>query len=163
MLKQSHLNFVGNVEAKEVYRGNSEVIVCDGFTGNIALKISESMAEMIEKSLRNMFTANLRTKLAYLLIKPYFQTFKKTVDYSEYGGALLLGVNGICVISHGSSSSKAIKNAIKQADEFVNNKVNQHIQEDLEFNLKAITKPLKKGKFWKQLKNSISFPTDKDT
>ncbi len=163
MLKQSHLNFIGNVEAKEVYHGNAEVIVCDGFTGNIALKISESLAEMIEKSLRNMFTTNMRTKMAYLLIKSYFKLFKKTVDYSEYGGAPLLGINGICVISHGSSSPKAIKNAIKQADEFINNKVNQHIQEDLEFNLKAISKPPQKGKFWKQLKDSISFPNDKET
>ena len=163
MLKRSHLNFVGNVEAKEVYRGSSEVIVCDGFTGNIALKISESLAEMIEKGLHNMFTSNLRTKLAYMLMKPYFRVFKKTVDYSEYGGAPLLGINGICIISHGSSSPKAIKNAIKQADEFIKNKVNQHIEEDLEFNLKAITKSPKKGKFWKQLKDSISFPNEKET
>mgnify|MGYP001322087595 FL=1 len=163
MLKQSHLNFVGNVEAKEVYRGNAEVIVCDGFTGNIALKISESLAEMIEKSLRDLFASNLRTKFAYLLMKPFFRIFKKTIDYSEYGGAPLLGINGICIISHGSSSPKAIKNAIKQADEFIKNKVNQHIQEDLKFNLKALAKPAKKGKFWKQLKDSISFPADKET
>lgn len=163
MLKQSHLNFIGNVEAKEVYRGNAEVIVCDGFTGNIALKISESLAEMIEKNLRNMFASNLRTKLAYKLMEPYFRIFKKTIDYSEYGGAPLLGINGTCIISHGSSSPKAIKNAIKQADEFINNKVNQHIQEDLKYNLKTIAKPTKKGRFWKQLRNSIPFPSDKET
>lgn len=163
MLKQSHLNFIGNVEAKEVYRGNAEVIVCDGFTGNIALKISESLAEMIEKNLRNMFASNLRTKLAYKLMEPYFRIFKKTVDYSEYGGAPLLGINGTCIISHGSSSPKAIKNAIKQADEFINNKVNQHIQEDLKYNLKTVATPTKKGRFWKQLRNSIPFPSDKET
>ncbi len=163
MLKQSQLNFLGNVEAKEVYRGNADVIVCDGFTGNIALKISESLAEMIEKSLRDMFSSNLRTKLAYKLMEPHFRTFKKTVDYSEYGGAPLLGINGICIIAHGSSSAKAIKNAIKQANEYVNNKVNQHIQEDMELNLKAIGKDTKKGRFWKQLKGSIPFSAEKET
>lgn len=162
MLKQSHLNFIGNVEAKEVYRGYAEVIVCDGFTGNIALKISESLAEMIEKSLHNMFSTNLRTKFAYFLMKPYFRVFKKTVDYSEYGGAPLLGINGTCLIAHGSSSAKAIKNAIKQADDFIKNSVNKHIQEDLEENLKAVIKPSKKGKFWRQIKDSIPFPTDKE-
>ncbi len=162
MLKQSHLNFIGNIEAKEVYRGKADVIVCDGFTGNIALKISESLAEMIEKNLRHMFVTNLRTKLAFMLMKPYFRAFKKKVDYSEYGGAPLLGINGICIISHGSSSPKAIKNAIKQAEEFTNNKVNHHIQKDLEFNLKTVVFPKRKGKFWKHLKDSISFPAEKE-
>lgn len=162
LLKHSHINFIGNVEAKEVYRGYADVIVCDGFTGNIALKISESLAEMIEKSLRQMFVSNLRTKIAYKLMEPYFRSFKKTVDYSEYGGAPLLGINGICIVSHGSSSPKAIKNAIKQADDFINNKVNQRIQEDLEFNLKAVAKHAKKGRFWKQIKDSITFPGDSE-
>lgn len=158
MLKKSPINFIGNVEAKEVYRGYADVVVCDGFTGNIALKISESLAEMIEISLRNMFLSNLRTKLAYKLMEPYFRSFKKKLDPTEYGGALLLGINGICIISHGSSSAKAIKNAIKQAEESIINKVNLHIQEDLESNLKTVSKPAKRGKFWKQFKNSINFP-----
>lgn len=163
LIKKSHLNFIGNIEAKEVYRGKADVIVCDGFTGNIALKISESLAEMIEKSLRNMFSTNLQTKLAYMLMKSHFRAFKKKVDYSEYGGALLLGINGICIISHGSSSPKAIKNAIKQAEEFINNKVNHHIQKDLAFNLESVALPKRKGKLWKQIKKTITFPSDKNT
>ncbi len=163
MLKHSQLNFIGNVEAKEVYRGMADVIVCDGFTGNIALKISESLAEMIEKSLRHLFKTNIRTKLAYKLVEPYFRAFQKKVDYSEYGGAPLLGINGICIISHGSSSPKAIKNAIKQADEFIKNKVNHHIQKDLEFNLKTLEQPKGKGKLWKQPHNSASTPSNEDS
>lgn len=163
LIKKSHLNFIGNIEAKEVYRGKADVIVCDGFTGNIALKISESLAEMIENSLRSMFSTNLQTKLAYLLMKTHFRAFKKKIDYSEYGGAPLLGINGICIISHGSSSPKAIKNAIKQAEEFINNKVNLHIQSDLAFNLETVALPKRKGKLWKQIKNSIPFPSDKNT
>jgi glycerol-3-phosphate acyltransferase PlsX len=163
MLKRSQLNFIGNVEAKEVYRGMADVIVCDGFTGNIALKISESLAEMIEKSLRHLFNTNIRTKLAYKLVEPYFRAFKKKVDYSEYGGAPLLGINGICIISHGSSSPKAIKNAIKQADEFIKNKVNHHIQKDLEFNLKILAQPKGKGKLWKQPHNSVSSASNENS
>lgn len=95
LLKKSHINFTGNIEGKEVYRGNVDVIVCDGFTGNIALKISESLAEMIGDSLKNLFTTGMATKLSYMLLKPHLAKMKKTLDHSEAGGAPLLGINGV--------------------------------------------------------------------
>lgn len=148
MLKSSHINFMGNLEGKEVYRGNADVIVCDGFTGNIALKISESLAEMIGTNLKNIFMTNWASKLGYFFLKPHLAEFKKKVDHSETGGAPLLGINGVCIIAHGSSSPKAIKNAIKRADELIEKKINQHIQDDIELNLDE-----RKGGLWKSIKN----------
>ena len=156
MLKNSHLKFIGNLEGKEVYRGNADVIVCDGFTGNIALKISESLAEMIGENLKQVFMANWVTKLGYYLIKPHFINFKKMVDHAETGGAPLLGVNGVCIIAHGGSSPKAIKNAIIRAKELVEKKMNEHIRDDIESNL-----VLSKEPFWKQIKK-IAFVPGKD-
>jgi len=157
MLKNSKINFIGNVEGKEVYRGNADVIVCDGFTGNIALKISESLAEMIGNSIRDLFQTNLRTKLAFKLVEPYFRAFKKSVDYNEVGGAPLLGVNGTCIICHGSSRAKAIKNALQVAKDFIENNVNDHIRQDIEQNLTQMYGSSKRGRFWKQLKETIQF------
>ena len=150
MLKASHINFIGNIEGKEVYRGNADVIVCDGFTGNIALKISESLAAMIGTNLKRMFQSNWASKLSYLLLKPQLDEFKKKVDYSETGGAPLLGVNGVVIIAHGSSSPKAIKNAIHRACELCEKNINKHIQEDIESNLMDVEAA--KGTIWKQIK-----------
>ena len=148
MLKNSHINFIGNLEGKEVYRGNADVIVCDGFTGNVALKISESLAEMIGANLKTLFQKNWASKLGYFFLKSQLVEFKKKVDYSETGGAPLLGINGVCIIAHGSSSPKAIKNAINRAKELIDKKINQHIQDDIEFNLEG-----RKGGLWNQIKN----------
>ena len=154
MLKSSHINFIGNLEAKEVYRGNADVIVCDGFIGNVALKISESLAEMIGANLKQLFETNWKTRLGYFLLKGPFAEFKKSVDYSETGGAPLLGVNGVCIIAHGSSSPKAIKNAINRARELDEKKMNEHIREDIESNLAESREP-----FWRQIKK-IAFRSD---
>ena len=154
MLKSSHINFIGNIEGKEVYRGNADVIVCDGFTGNVALKISESLAEMIGANLKRMFQSNWASKLGYLLLKPQLDQFKKKVDYSETGGAPLLGVNGVVIIAHGSSSPKAIKNAINRACELSEKKITEHIREDIESNLMDVEAA--KGTIWNQIK-SIAF------
>ncbi|PIR01557.1 MAG: phosphate acyltransferase [Nitrospinae bacterium CG11_big_fil_rev_8_21_14_0_20_45_15] len=150
MLKKSHVNFIGNVEGKEVYRGNADVVVCDGFTGNVALKISESLAEMIGKNLKEMFSRNWKSKLGYFLLKSQLAEFKKKVDHSETGGAPLLGVNGVCIIAHGSSSPKAIKNAIKRANELAEKKINEHIRDDIESNLADLDMGL-----WKQIKSAF--------
>ena len=150
MLKASHINFIGNIEGKEVYRGNADVIVCDGFTGNIALKISESLAAMIGTNLKRMFQSNWASKLSYLLLKPQLDEFKKKVDYSETGGAPLLGVNGVVIIAHGSSSPKAIKNAIHRACELCEKNINEHIREDIESNVMDVESA--KGTIWKQIK-----------
>ena len=159
MLKASHINFIGNIEGKEVYRGNADVIVCDGFTGNIALKISESLAEMIGTNLKRMFQNNWASKLGYLLLKPQLDQFKKKVDYSETGGAPLLGVNGVVIIAHGNSSPKAIKNAINRARELCEKNINEHIREDIESNLTDVEAA--KGTIWKQIK-SIAFGSESD-
>ena len=159
MLKASHINFIGNIEGKEVYRGNADVIVCDGFTGNIALKISESLAEMIGTNLKRMFQNNWASKLGYLLLKPQLDQFKKKVDYSETGGAPLLGVNGVVIIAHGNSSPKAIKNAINRACELCEKNINEHIREDIESNLTDVEAA--KGTIWKQIK-SIAFGAESD-
>ena len=157
MLKNSHINFIGNLEGKEVYRGNADVIVCDGFTGNVALKISESLAEMIGANLKTLFKRNWASKLGYFFLKSQLAEFKKKVDYSETGGAPLLGINGVCIIAHGSSSPKAIKNAINRAKELIEKKINQHIQDDIEFNLEG-----RKGGLWNQIKHIAFGEEDKD-
>jgi len=130
-LKRMPINFIGNLDGKEVYKGKADIVVCDGFIGNVALKISESVAEMISELLRAELTRTWRFRLGALLLKPAFANFKKTVDYSEYGGAPLLGVNGICIIGHGGSTAKAIKNAIRVAAEFSAQRVNERIVADL--------------------------------
>lgn len=129
LLKGSFLNFAGNVEGRDIFSGQVEVIVCDGFIGNVVLKACESLAETLESSLRQELGRGLWTKLGVLLSKKAYRDFQKKVDYAERGGAPLLGVEGVCVISHGGSSPKAIKNAVKVASEFVKHRVNEHIRE----------------------------------
>ncbi len=127
LLKDSSLNFAGNIEGRDIFSGRVEVIVCDGFIGNVVLKACESLAETLESSLRQELNRSFWTKLGVLLSKKAYRDFQKKVDYAERGGAPLLGVEGVCIISHGSSSPKAIKNAIKVASEFVKHRVNEHI------------------------------------
>jgi glycerol-3-phosphate acyltransferase PlsX len=131
LLKQLPLNFVGNVEGRDLYNGRVEVIVCDGFIGNVALKISEGVVEAVGSMLKEALSSNLSSKVGYVLSRKAFQHFKKRVDYSEYGGAPLLGVRGVCIICHGGSSSNAIKNAIRVAAEFAEGRVNEKIESEL--------------------------------
>jgi glycerol-3-phosphate acyltransferase PlsX len=130
-LKQSSLNFTGNVEGREVFAGNVDVIVCDGFIGNIALKISEGLVEHIGGMLRKALQSSLSSQMGYVLSRRAFQEFKKKIDYSEYGGAPLLGVRGITVIGHGRSNANAIKNAIRVADGLHRSRVNEKIEQEL--------------------------------
>lgn len=118
LIKESHINFIGNVEGKDIFSGNADVVVCDGFIGNVALKISEGLAETILKMLKREISSVSTGRLAYLMMKPAIRNFKKRTDYDEYGGAPLLGINGTSIISHGRSSSKAIKNALKVAADY---------------------------------------------
>jgi len=129
LLNASSLNFVGNVEGRDIINGQVDVIVCDGFVGNVVLKFAESLAEMIFDFLKRELSKSLSLKLGAYLAQPAFRKFKKLVDYSEYGGAPLLGINGVCIICHGASSAKAVKNGIRVACEFINNQVNLHIEE----------------------------------
>jgi glycerol-3-phosphate acyltransferase PlsX len=118
LLKAAPVRFVGNVEARDVYAGDVDVIVCDGFTGNVALKISEGLVEMVETLLGEELSSTFSTRVGYLLSLRAFRRFRKRVDYSEYGGALLLGVRGVTIVGHGRSSPKAVRNAIALADRF---------------------------------------------
>ncbi len=127
LLEASKLNFIGNVEGGDTFKGDVDVIVCDGFVGNVCLKISEGLAEAVTVMLREEISKTFTAKMGYLLAREAFKNFKKRVDYAEYGGAPLLGLDGTGIICHGRSNSIAIKNAILVADGLAGNKVNDHI------------------------------------
>src|SRR5271155_2991726 len=131
LLKQSSLNFAGNVEGRDVFRGNVDVIVCDGFIGNVALKLSEGLVEHIGGMLKKAIKSSLTSQLGYALAKRAFDALRKRTDYSEYGGAPLLGVRGITIIGHGRSNANAIKNAIRVASELCRSRVNEKIEQEL--------------------------------
>ncbi len=127
LFQESSLNFVGNVEGRDIFQGDVDVIVCDGFVGNACLKVSEGLGEAIQQMLKSEIEKSFLAKVGYSLAKNAFGNFKKRVDYAEYGGAPLLGLNGIGIVCHGRSNTLAIKNAIKVATEMVQNRVNDHI------------------------------------
>ncbi len=130
LLEKSNLNFIGNVEGKDLFSGKSDIVLCDGFVGNIALKVTESVVETMQVFLkRHLLLSNPLGKLGLVFLKPSFSRFKKELDYSEYGGAPLLGVNSVVIIGHGRSNAKAIKNAIRVAKEEVERKFNEKILE----------------------------------
>ena len=125
------IRFVGNVEGRDIPKGKADVVVCDGFVGNVVLKTMEGTAEVIGNMIRAEIMKSFLAKIGYLLLRPAFKKFKKKVDWAEYGGAPLLGVNGVCIISHGKSTAKAIKNALKAAELFVEKKVNEEITAEI--------------------------------
>ncbi|HEY7862274.1 MAG TPA: phosphate acyltransferase PlsX [Thermoanaerobaculia bacterium] len=131
VLKETGLNFVGNVEGREVFNGKVDVIVTDGFTGNVILKVSEALAEMVEQTLREEIKKTLKASVGFLLSRSAFRSFKQRLDYSEYGGAPLLGLKGCVIICHGRSSAKAVKNAIRFAAEFSRRSLDQKIQSSI--------------------------------
>ena len=129
MEEEPSLNFIGNVEGRDVFSGIADVVVCDGFIGNVALKISEGLVETIFSLLREELKKDLRARVGSFLLVPTFRRFRRRIDSSEYGGAPLLGVNGVCMISHGRSTGKAIRNAIRAAEGCVNIQLIAHIRE----------------------------------
>jgi glycerol-3-phosphate acyltransferase PlsX len=132
LLSESKLNFIGNIEGREIYRGGADIVLCDGFVGNVILKVSESIIDTLVKALKQEIKSDIIATLGAALARSAFMALQKKMDYSEYGGAPLLGVDGRCIISHGSSNPKAIKNAIRVAAEFKTQDVNKHIVEELE-------------------------------
>jgi len=132
LLSGSKLNFIGNIEGRDIYRGSADIILCDGFLGNVVLKVSESVIDTIVKLLKREIRANFIAKIGALLASAAFMSLKKKMDYTEYGGAPLLGVDGRCIICHGISNAKAIKNAIRVAAETKAQEVNKHIVEQLQ-------------------------------
>lgn len=131
LLKESDLNFVGNCEGRDIFAGRVEVAVCDGFVGNILLKFTESVVDMVYGVMKESLTASLRAKAGALLLKPAFKRLRSAFDYAEYGGAPLLGVNGICTICHGSSSPRAIKNAVLATRKYISYDITSSIRERL--------------------------------
>ena len=131
LLKQSPINFVGNVEGREIYSGAADVIVCDGFTGNIVLKTSEGLVETVECLLGDELQGTFSSQVGYLLSRRAFRRFRRRVDYSEYGGAVLLGVAGLAVACHGRSSAKAIRNAIAMAYRFASGDFIQRVEREI--------------------------------
>ena len=117
LLKALPVNFIGNVEGRDLYNGNADVIICDGFVGNVALKVSEGVVQTVRYMLRESLKSTLASKVGSLLTHNAFKAFKRRLDYSEYGGAPLLGVKGACIVCHGSSNANAIKNALRVAAE----------------------------------------------
>jgi len=132
ILKRTSLNYVGYTEGRDIYNANVDVVVCDGFVGNVVLKVSEGLAEAIGAILREEFSSRFLSKLGYLLARPALKAFKKKVDYAEYGGAPLLGVQGTAMICHGSSNPQAIMNAIKMAHDSETHQVISKMSERLE-------------------------------
>jgi len=125
------MNFIGNVEGKDLFSGVADVIVSDGFTGNVALKVSEGVVQSVLSMARHEITKNIFAKLGYLLMKRHLKKIYKKVDYSEYGGAQLLGVDGVCIIGHGRSNPAAVRSAVLRAREFVANRVQEKIQAEI--------------------------------
>ena len=125
------VNFIGNVEGRDLYNGRTDVIVCDGFVGNVALKVSEGLAEAVVHTLKEAMMATAIRKAGAFLARGAFRDFKKRVDVDEYGGAPLLGLNGLCMICHGRASAKAIRNAIRVTKQFVEGGINERIASEL--------------------------------
>jgi glycerol-3-phosphate acyltransferase PlsX len=131
LLKRLPLNFVGNVEGRDLFNGHVDVIVADGFVGNVALKISEGVANLVRTVLKESLRATITRQVGYLLSRSAFSDFKKRIDHTEYGGAPLLGLKGVCIITHGSSNANAIKNAVRVAAEFSQRRINESIEQGL--------------------------------
>lgn len=130
-LEQTPLNFIGNVEGRDIYSGKADVIVSDGFTGNVALKVSEGVVETLLSLAKREVTKNFLAKIGLFLMKKHLKKIYKQVDYAEYGGAHLLGIKGTCVIGHGRSNAQAVRNAVRMAMETVKNRVQEKIQAEL--------------------------------
>jgi len=128
VLRQQAINFVGNVEARDLYRGRADVVVCDGFTGNILLKAREASVETLRYMMREEFTRNLIGKLAALLGKGAFRRLRDRVNYEEYGGGLLLGIKGLAVVAHGRSTPRALFNAIRLVEDYASRHTNRRVE-----------------------------------
>jgi glycerol-3-phosphate acyltransferase PlsX len=123
LLKDAPVNFIGNLEGRDVYSGEADVIVCDGFTGNVTLKVSEGLVETVEALLHAELAATFGGRVGYVLSRQAFRRFRRRVDYSEFGGAPLVGLNGLCIVGHGRSSAKAVANAVTMAVRGVNERL----------------------------------------
>lgn len=134
LLRKTSLNYAGYIEGRDIFKGHIDVVVCDGFVGNVVLKLSEGLAEAAGRMLKQEILKSWVSKLGYLFVRGAFNRFRRIVDYAEYGGAPLLGINGVGVICHGGSNVKAIKNAVRLAHDYARNGVAGHVVEKLSEN-----------------------------
>lgn len=163
LLKQSHLNFVGNVEGKHFFRGMADVAVCDGFIGNVALKMCEGFGEMFTQSLKHSMNMTLWRRLSGLLARSAFKEIRDLLDPAEYGGMPLIGVNGTCIIAHGNSTPRAVKNAIQMGKRMAEEQVTERIQEDLGCNSDIMEDEGRQGRrLWRQIRNHMPFRSDRE-
>ena len=132
LLQQSPVNFVGNVEGRDIFQGGVDVVVCDGFVGNVVLKFSESVIHLMKHLVKEEIGDGLRNKLGALLLRPVFKSLSQQLNYEEYGGAPLLGIDGVVIIAHGSSSPRAIASAVRVAVRFARERINDLIRDELQ-------------------------------
>lgn len=142
LLKGAPFNYVGYIEGRDIFNGSADVVVCDGFVGNVVLKVAEGLADSIGTMLRREIAQRFTAKLGYLLARPAFRAFKKKVDYAEYGGAPLLGIRGTAMICHGGSNPRAVMNAVYQAHETVAKKVQEKLAVQLHVDDPGASKPI---------------------
>ena len=126
-----HLNFIGNVEGRDLFKCTADVVVTDGFTGNVLLKTAESAASLVTRSLRSAISSDPLAMFGALFMRPALHRLRRQMDWEEYGAAPLLGVDGVCFIGHGSSKARAFRSAIRTLSTFVEQRVNQHIREEI--------------------------------
>ena len=164
MLKKTSINYIGYVEGRDLNNGKADVIVTDGFTGNVALKTLEGFAHFLQGQLRTVFSSGIRGKLSYLLIRKAFGNLRASLDPSEVGGAPLLGTDGLAIMAHGASSPKAIKNAIRVADESLRQDINRQIVESIQSLPPeiALAQPEQKSgrRIWAQIKERFRHARD---
>jgi glycerol-3-phosphate acyltransferase PlsX len=132
LLKSLDINFIGNIEGRDVYLGEVDLIVTDGFTGNVTLKVAEGVVDVMLSMLKREIMTNILSKIGFFFLKSSLRRIKKKLDYAEYGGALLLGVKGIVIIGHGRSNARAIKNAIDLSKRFITGKVLDKISQEID-------------------------------
>lgn len=155
LLAKSDLNFMGNVEGSTIFQGAVDVIVCDGFSGNVALKVSESLSEMLATLLREEITHSFRSKIGYMFLQNGLKSMRKRTDYTEYGAAPLLGLNGLCMIGHGRSNSKAVMNALRVSSELVDKQMNGKIQQEIDRHLDIQRSTEPGWRLWNQIRDGI--------
>jgi glycerol-3-phosphate acyltransferase PlsX len=155
LFAKSDLNFMGNAEGSTIFQGSVDVIVCDGFSGNVALKVSESLSEMLTTLLREEVTHSFRSKIGYMFLQNGLKSMRRRTDYSEYGAAPLLGLNGLCMIGHGRSNAKAVKNALRASSELVKKEINDRIQQEIDKHVEIQRSAEPGWRLWNQIRDGI--------
>lgn len=155
LFNRSDLNFVGNVEGNTIFQGIPDVIVCDGFSGNVALKVSESLSEMFTSLLRDEVQHSFRSKIGYMFLQNGIKSMRKRTDYAEYGAAPLLGVGGLCTIGHGRSNPKAVKNAIRTTADIVKKDLNTKIQAEIDKHISIQRSGEVGWRLWNQIRTGL--------